>query len=80
MTYTSTEVKKAKDLRTLVNKWGITQPKGTLKDYIVCYRDWCRGNGDYTLSHQTKLYKKHSGEYCVLQEVLNAYYIDHIKR
>lgn len=44
--------------------------RGTLKDYYIVYRDHERGDGDYSRSIATDLYKEHGFEYCVLLEVL----------
>lgn len=51
--------------------------KGTNKDYQTVYEDFCRDDGDYTRSHATALYNRHSAEYCGLLFVLTDNYSDH---
>ena len=71
--------KKIKTLQELTAKWyGIPKVKGSQKDYYTVYTDYCNNKGDYSETFKTKLYNKHSTEYCILLEVLNAYYKDHI--
>ncbi len=71
---------RARDLKSFVTQWRGSKPKGTHADYITVYRDWCRGDGDYSKSHATELYHKHGGEYCTLLQVLYAHYYDHVDR
>lgn len=70
----------SKNLQELTAKeYGIQKAKGSQKDYLTVYRDFCDSKGDYTRTFQTRLYNNYSTEYCVLLEVLNAYYKDHKK-
>lgn len=75
---TKSQIKKAKTLQELTAKWyGIQKVKGSQKDYITVYNDFC--NGECSESKKTRLYKKYSGEYCCLLEVLWHEYKDHQK-
>ena len=67
----------AKDLQEFNRRYYGTV-KGSMKDYITVYRDFCQG--DYSLTFKTKLYKNRGGEYCALLEILSAHYKDHQKR
>lgn len=72
------QIKKAKTLQELTAKWyGVQKAKGSQKDYITVYNDFC--NGEYIESKKTRLYNSHSGEYCCLLEVLAYEYKDHQK-
>lgn len=64
----------AKDLKAFNSRY-YGETKGSMKDYITVYRDFCRG--DYSLAQKTKLYKNRGGEYCALLEILSAHYEDH---
>lgn len=75
---TNADKLKAKDMQAF-NRYYYGETKGTLSDYITAYKDFCRNDGDYTKAHQTKLYNKHSGEYCGLVAVLASHYRDHQK-
>jgi hypothetical protein len=67
----------AKDLKALNTHYqGVC--KGTNRDYITVYRDFCRHDGNWDASKATKLYDKHSCEYCALLEILNWHYKSHI--
>lgn len=52
---------------------GRSESKATKKDIGIVLGDYLRQDGDYTLTHQTKLYNKHGGEYCALLEILNHF-------
>jgi len=70
--------KKIKTLQELTAKWyGIQKVKGSQRDYMTVYNDYCSNTGDYTETFKTRLYNNYGSEYCVLLEVLNAYYKDH---
>jgi len=66
----------AKNLKEYNLRW-YGESKGSLKDYIIVYRDFCRGDGDYSETFKTKLYNHRGGEYCGLLEILAAHYRDH---
>ena len=68
----------AKDLQEFNRRYYGRTIRGSMKDYITVYRDFCRG--DYSLAQKTKLYKNRGGEYCSLLEILSAHYKDHQKR
>ena len=63
MPITSTERLKAKNLQLIMSRR--RQVRG-------------RADGDWSASHRTRLYAKHSAEYCELLEVLELYYSDHV--
>ena len=73
---TSTERLKAKDLQLIMSRR--RQVRGSIKDYVTVYRDFCRADGDWSASRHTHLYAKHSGEYCELLEILELFYSDHV--
>lgn len=75
MPITSTERLKAKDLQLIMARR--RQVRGSIKDYVTVYRDFCRADGDWSASRQTHLYAKHGGEYCELLEILEQFYVDH---
>ena len=52
---------KARKIRSVVAT-RVSRVKGTLKDYRVFVA--CAATGDYSAAHATKLYQKHSLEYC----------------
>ena len=72
---TSTERLTAKDLQLILSRR--RQVRGSIKNYATVYRDFCRADGDWSASHRTRLYAKHSGEYCELLEILERFYADH---
>ena len=72
---TSTERLKAKDLQLIMSRR--RQVRGSIKDYVTVYRDFCRADGDWSASHATRLYTHHGGEYCELLEILEQFYADH---
>lgn len=45
-------------------------PKGTLKDIITLIKGM--ESGDYSEIYKTKLYQKHSGEYCEYLEIVSS--------
>lgn len=45
-------------------------PKGTMKDIITLIK--CMECGDYTPAYQSKLYQKHSSEYCEYMEIISS--------
>lgn len=73
---TSTERLKAKDLQFIMSR--SRQVRGSIKDYVTVYRDFCRADGDWSASRRTRLYTKHGGEYCELLGILELYYSDHV--
>jgi len=75
MLITSTERLKAKDLQLIMSRR--RQVRGSIKDYVTVYRDFCRADGDWSASHATRLYTHHGGEYCELLEILERFYADH---
>ncbi len=75
MLITSAERIKARDLQLIMARR--RQVRGSIKDYVTVYRDFCRSDGDWNASHRTRLYTKHSGEYCELLEILEQFYADH---
>lgn len=75
MPITSTERLKAKDLQLIMSRR--RQVRGSIKDYVTVYRDFCRADGDWSASRQTQLYAKQGGEYCELLEILGLFYSDH---
>lgn len=76
---TSTERLLASDLRRFNQQYG-GQGKASLSDYLTVYRDFCRADGDWSLTFTTKLYQVRSCEYCTLLEVLNSLYADHRRK
>lgn len=64
----------AKDLKAF-NLRHYGESKGSMKDYITVYKDFCRG--DYSETFKTRLYNHRGGEYCALLEILAAHYRDH---
>lgn len=66
----------AKDLKAFNSRY-YGETKGSMKDYITVYKDFCRGDGNYSETFKTKLYNCRGGEYCGLLEVLAAHYRDH---
>ncbi len=75
MLITRTERLRAKDLQLLMARR--RQVRGSIKDYVTVYRDFCRADGDWSASHATRLYTHHGGEYCELLAVLEHFYADH---
>ena len=73
---TSTERLTAKDLQSIMRRR--RQVRGSIKDYVTVYRDFCRADGDWSASRRTRLYAKHGGEYCELLEILEFFYSDHV--
>lgn len=73
---TTTQRKRIQDIRRFNQQYGGTV-SGSLADYLAVYMDFCRNDGDYSRSIQTRLYREHGGEYCTLLEVLSWYYSDH---
>lgn len=73
---TSTERLKARDLQLTMARR--RQVRGSIKDYVTVYRDFCRADGGWSASHRTRLYTKHGGEYCELLEILEFFYSDHV--
>ena len=67
----------AKDLQEFNRRYYGRTIRGSMKDYITVYRDFCRGDGDYSETFKTKLYNHRGGEYCGLLEILAAHYRDH---
>ena len=75
MPITSTERLTAKDLQLIMSRR--RQVRGSIKDYVTVYRDFCRADGDWNASHATRLYTHHGGEYCELLVILEPFYADH---
>ena len=75
MPITSTERLKARDLQLIMSRR--RQVRGSIKDYVTVYRDFCRADGDWSASHATRLYTHQGGEYCELIEILERFYGDH---
>ena len=73
---TSTERLTTKDLQLIMARR--RQVRGSIKDYVTVYRDFCRADGDWSASHRTRLYAKYGGEYCELLAVLELYFSDHV--
>jgi hypothetical protein len=48
------------------------KPKATKKEIVQMYI--CRLNGNFKPMYETKLYNKHSTEYCRLLEIINWYF------
>lgn len=46
------------------------EAKGSLKDIVVLIK--AMEIGDFTEAYKTKLYQKHSGEYCEYMEVISS--------
>jgi hypothetical protein len=74
--YRETERLKARDLQLTMARR--RQVRGSIKDYVTVYRDFCRADGDWSSSRRTRLYTKHGGEYCELLEILEFFYSDHV--
>lgn len=61
------ETKQARQLKQEMAKRR-TNPKGSIKDIAVMLRDAKRG--DYTKSHETRLYREYPSEYCEYLEII----------
>jgi len=75
MLITRTERLKARDLQFIMSRR--RQVRGSITDYVIVYRDFCRADGDWSASHATRLYTHHSDEYHELLEILTQFYSDH---